>query len=154
MGSMKHYRLDTTLGPIEFSTQDQHVVSLQIEKSKRHIEQTDDELSAEVKKQITHYLSGKRSSFRLPIRPQGTEFQKKVWEELLKIPRGKTSSYKDIAQKVHSPKAYRAVGLANNKNPIPLIIPCHRVIGTNKKLTGYAFGLSIKKKLLELEKAL
>jgi len=101
--------------------------------------------------QLEEYFAGKRKAFDLPLNPQGTEFQKKVWKALQEIPYGKTVSYKDIAEKIGSPKASRAVGGANNKNPISIIIPCHRVIGANGALVGYAGGLDMKRELLELE---
>ncbi len=102
--------------------------------------------------QLNEYFSRRRKIFDLPLCPKGSEFQKKVWAELLKIPYGTTVSYKDIAVRIAFPNASRAVGNANNKNPIAFIIPCHRVIGSNKKLTGYAFGLDVKQELLNLEK--
>jgi methylated-DNA-[protein]-cysteine S-methyltransferase len=89
---------------------------------------------AQTKKQLTEFLNGKRSSFHLELDPQGTPFQKKVWNSLRKIPYGQTKCYQDIARLVGSPKAVRAVGMANNKNPLPLIVPCHRVIGKNGSL--------------------
>lgn len=101
--------------------------------------------------QIDEYIKGKRKIFDLPLNPNGTEFQKKVWKALTEIPYGETTSYKDIAATLGNEKACRAVGMANNKNPIPIIIPCHRVIGANKKLVGYAGGLDLKKMLLNLE---
>lgn len=103
-------------------------------------------------KQLEEYFNGGRKTFSLPLAPSGTEFMKKVWNALVEIPYGETKSYKDIAQKIGNNFAYRAVGLANNKNPIPIFIPCHRVIGSNKKLVGYAGGLKIKKLLLDNEK--
>jgi O-6-methylguanine DNA methyltransferase len=102
--------------------------------------------------QIQEYLNGKRSTFELPLAPQGTEFQQNVWKALQEIPYGKTNSYKDVAKNIGNINASRAVGMANNKNPILLFIPCHRVIGANGKLVGYAGGLDIKEKLLEIEK--
>lgn len=105
-------------------------------------------------KQLNEYFQGKRKTFDLPLNPKGTEFQKKVWQELKKIPYGATKSYKDIAIAIGNPNSSRAVGNANNKNPIPIIIPCHRVIGTNKKLIGYAGGLDKKQKLLDIENRL
>ena len=101
--------------------------------------------------QIEEYIDGKRTKFELPLNLKGTEFQKNVWRELIKIPYGETRSYKDIAIAVGNEKASRAVGMANNKNPIPIVIPCHRVVGSNKKLVGYAGGLDLKEKLLNLE---
>jgi methylated-DNA-[protein]-cysteine S-methyltransferase len=105
-------------------------------------------------RQLEEYFSGRRRSFDLPLDLQGTEFQKRCWEELLKIPYGETRSYAAIAAAIGKPAAVRAVGLANGQNPIPIIVPCHRVIGSDGSLTGYGGGLEIKRKLLELEGAL
>lgn len=105
----------------------------------------------EASNQLEAYFSGKLKSFDLKLAPEGTEFQKSVWKALYEIPYGETRTYKDIAVSVGKPKAYRAVGLANNRNPIAIIIPCHRVIGANGKLTGYASGLEIKEFLLKFE---
>lgn len=102
--------------------------------------------------QLEEYFEGKRKSFDLPFEPKGTEFQKSVWNELLKIPYGETCSYGEIAKRIGNPKASRAIGMANNRNPISIIIPCHRVIGANGKLVGYGGGIDIKEKLLNLEK--
>lgn len=102
--------------------------------------------------QLMEYLEGNRKEFDLPLKPRGTEFQMKVWKALENIPYGEVRSYKDIAEQVGSPKGYRAVGLANNKNPISIFIPCHRVVGANGKLVGYGGGLDIKELLLDLEK--
>ena len=103
--------------------------------------------------QLNQYFSGERKDFNLPLSLNGTEFQKKVWNALQKIPYGETDTYGGIAAKIGSPKASRAVGMSNNKNPIMIIVPCHRVIGANGSLTGYAGGLEMKKYLLDLEKA-
>ena len=110
------------------------------------------ELSDKTALQLEEYFDGKRKEFDISIKLIGTEFQKKVWNELLKIPYGETVSYKDIAINTGSPKACRAVGMANHNNPILIIVPCHRVINENKKLSGYALGLDLKRRLLELEK--
>ena len=109
-------------------------------------------LLKEAKEQLQEYLMGKRKKFDLPLAPEGTEFQQRVWKALQEIPYGKTCSYKDIANNIGNEKACRAVGMANNKNPIAIFIPCHRVIGANGKLVGYAGGLELKEKLLEIEK--
>ena len=101
--------------------------------------------------QINEYLDGSRKTFNFPYELRGTEFQKKVWTELCKIPYGETRTYKDIAVAIGNPKASRAVGMANNKNPIIIAVPCHRVIGANGSLTGYAGGLGMKAALLSLE---
>jgi len=103
--------------------------------------------------QIEEYLDGKRKHFSLPLAPQGTEFQLAVWQALQKIPYGETRSYKEIAASIGRPKAVRAVGMANNRNPISIIVPCHRVIGHDGKLVGYGGGLPLKQRLLELERA-
>lgn len=101
--------------------------------------------------QLEAYFEGALTRFNLDIAPQGTEFQKKVWQELTRIPYGETISYAELAKRVGNPKASRAVGTANGKNPIPIIIPCHRVIGKNGSLTGFGGGLDVKQKLLDLE---
>ena len=103
--------------------------------------------------QLEEYFAGQRYSFQLDLNFQGTAFQKKVWRQLANIPYGETITYKELAIKVGGPNYARAVGGANNKNPLPIVIPCHRVIGSNGKLTGYAGGLDIKEQLLKLEKA-
>jgi methylated-DNA-[protein]-cysteine S-methyltransferase len=103
------------------------------------------------KEQLADYFSGKLLAFDLPLSAEGTEFQQKVWGELLKIPYGETITYMDMAIRLGDPKCIRAAGTANGKNPIAIIIPCHRVIGAGNKLTGYAGGIWRKKRLLELE---
>lgn len=106
----------------------------------------------EAKAQLDEYFAGKRKSFDLPLAPDGTAFQHRVWKALQEIPYGETRSYGEIARAIGSDKAARAVGMANNRNPIPIIIPCHRVVGANGKLVGYGGGLEIKAQLLHLEK--
>ena len=103
-------------------------------------------------RQLRAYFAGELEDFDLPLAPEGTQFQQKVWTELCEIPYGETRSYGELARRIGNPNACRAVGLANGSNPIPIIIPCHRVIGSNGKLTGYGGGLPIKEKLLALEK--
>lgn len=103
------------------------------------------------KEQLADYFSGKSQAFDLPLSPEGTEFQQRVWAELLKIPYGETITYMDMAVRLCDPKCIRAAGTANGRNPIAIIIPCHRVIGAGNKLTGYAGGIWRKKGLLELE---
>ncbi|AFH50800.1 Methylated DNA-protein cysteine methyltransferase [Ignavibacterium album JCM 16511] len=104
--------------------------------------------------QLEEYFFEGRKEFSVPLNPDGSEFQKKVWNELLKIPFGKTISYQQLAERVGDKKSIRAVGKANATNPIPIIIPCHRVVGKNGSLVGYSAGLEIKKKLLKLEESL
>ena len=103
-------------------------------------------------RQLQAYFAGELENFDLPLGPQGTPFQQKVWNELCRIPYGQTISYGELAKRIGNPNASRAVGLANGSNPIPIVIPCHRVIGSSGKLTGYGGGLPIKEKLLALEK--
>lgn len=101
--------------------------------------------------QLREYFAGARRTFDLPLAPHGTAFQQRVWAALRAIPYGETRTYGEFAAAIDSPNASRAVGMANHRNPIPIIIPCHRVIGANGTLTGYAGGLEIKRKLLALE---
>lgn len=108
-------------------------------------------LLREAAKQVEEYFSGKRKSFSLPLVAAATDFQKKVWAALGEIPYGETWSYKQVANYIGQPSAARAVGMANNKNPILIVTPCHRVVGADGKLVGYAGGLDVKEKLLALE---
>jgi methylated-DNA-[protein]-cysteine S-methyltransferase len=103
-------------------------------------------------RELRAYFAGELENFTVPLSPQGTPFQQRVWSELLTIPYGETISYGELARRIGNPNASRAVGLANGSNPIPIIIPCHRVIGANGKLTGYGGGLPIKEKLIALER--
>ncbi len=105
----------------------------------------------EEKKQLLEYFRGERKKFSLSLNPQGTIFQKQVWRELKNIPYGKIVTYKQIAEKIGKPTASRAIGAANSKNPLPIIVPCHRVIGSNGKMVGFAYGLDLKEKLIALE---
>lgn len=118
------------------------------------IEEGNSKLLEEACKQLKEYFQGMRKEFDLPLKPTGTPFMESVWKALQDIPYGQTKSYKDIAEAVGNAKACRAVGLANNRNPIPIFIPCHRVIGANGKLVGYGGGLHIKEYLLELERGI
>lgn len=113
----------------------------------------DDEPLKAVIKQLDEYFDGARENFDLPLRPKGTEFQRRVWQVLQQIPYGETWSYGELAKYIGNPNASRAVGAANGINPIPVIIPCHRVIGSNGKLTGFGGGLEVKAFLLNLESA-
>lgn len=105
----------------------------------------------EAHRQLTEYLAGQRKVFELPLEPRGTEFQMKVWRVLAKIPFGETRTYGEVAAAVGNPKAARAVGMANNRNPLAIFIPCHRVIGANGALVGFGGGLPVKERLLKLE---
>lgn len=129
-----------------------HLINIQFTQPQKALLQTTELLSMATI-QLDEYFQGKRTTFSLPFKLTGTPFQLAVWKELQNIPYGQTTSYKEIAQKINKPKACRAVGMANNKNPLPIIIPCHRVIGSNGKLIGYTGGLKLKNYLLELEKS-
>ena len=112
------------------------------------------ELVREAKHQLQEYFEGRRRFFTLPVAPAGTPFQQRVWEELQKIPWGATTTYREIARRIGQPTAVRAVGSANGRNPVAIVIPCHRVIGSDGSMTGYAGGLATKRRLLQLEGAL
>lgn len=144
---------DTVIGKIIIEESEGKISRIEIvngtEKFDGKEEET--ELINKTYKELDEYFRGKRKTFDIPLKIEGTEFQKKIWNELLEIPYGETRSYLDIAKRVGNPKASRAVGMANHNNKIIIIIPCHRVIGSNKKLIGYAGGLDVKEKLLKLE---
>lgn len=149
--------MNSPVGKIEIIEENEKLIELNIyneekNEQKNKIIEKDTRLLLEVEKQLKEYFKGKRTKFEIPLNPKGTEFMKNVWKELLKIPYGETRTYKEIAEKIGNSKASRAVGMANNKNPIPIIIPCHRVIGSNNKLVGYALGLDMKQYLLDLER--
>ena len=150
----KLFFYDTELGRLGIRDNSQNITNLYFESENISRDDVIIEESDLTKLAYTHireYLDGQRKVFDLPLHPNGTEFQIKVWKALTEIPYGETRSYKDIAISIGNEKACRAVGMANNKNPIPIIIPCHRVIGANKKLVGYAGGLDLKERLLDLE---
>jgi O-6-methylguanine DNA methyltransferase len=111
-------------------------------------------LALEAARQLRAYFAGELRQFDLPLDLHGTDFQRRVWKKLVGIPYGETRSYRQIAQAIGSPQAVRAVGAANGANPIPIVVPCHRVIGASGKLVGYGGGLPLKKRLLELEGAI
>jgi len=104
-------------------------------------------------RELAEYFAGKRRQFTIPLSPAGTDFQRRVWAALEAIPYGETTTYGALAAQIGNPRACRAVGMANNRNPIPIFIPCHRVVGADGSLTGYAGGLDAKQLLLELEGA-
>ena len=148
------YFYETSIGKIGITENGEGITHLTFTDKKipANSEIKETALLAEAAKQLREYLSGQRTSFELNLLPEGTDFQKKVWEVLRTIPYGNTLSYKEVAAAAGNPKACRAVGMANNRNPIAIFIPCHRVIGTNGKLVGYAGGLKIKEQLLQIEK--
>ena len=108
-------------------------------------------LILEAKRQLEEYFDKKRTQFTLPLKPEGTDFQKKIWAELEKVPYGQTISYGELAKRAGNPRGARAAGSACNKNPVCIIIPCHRIVAANGKLTGYAYGLEMKQSLLGME---
>ena len=147
------YFYETKIGKIGIRENGKYITDIIFSKSEEKTDNINEtELIKAAFKQIKEYLDGDRKYFDLPIELMGTEFQKKVWNELRNIPYGQTKTYKDIALAIKNEKACRAIGNANNKNPLPIIIPCHRVIGSNGKLVGYSGGLDIKEKLLNIEK--
>lgn len=143
---------DTPLGLMGLEEEDGALVSLRLPgQPVPRIACHETPLLSEGKRQVLEYLAGQRRVFDLPLAPKGTEFYRSVWRALEAIPYGETRSYRDIAQAVGRLKVVRAVGQANHNNPIPIIIPCHRVVGANGSLTGYAGGLDMKKHLIRLE---
>ena len=151
---MKYLTIDSPVGKLTLESQDGFITNIFF--CKEQPLQVKQDLDCDVLKltamQLGEYFSGTRLVFDVPIKPRGGEFFQKVWAVMVKdVPFGKTASYGEIAIKVGSPKGARAVGMANNKNPIPIIIPCHRIVGSNGKLTGFRGGLSMKEKLLEIE---
>lgn len=152
---MKYIKyMNTKIGNIAILEEDKKIIEIQIDKDieDSNLLKEDTPLLKETEKQLKEYLEGSRKIFDVPLNPKGTKFMKQVWTALQDIPYGEIRTYQQIAEKVGNPKAARAVGMANHKNPIPIIIPCHRVIGTNGKLVGYALGMDRKKFLLEWEK--
>ena len=139
------------IGMLYILEEDKKIVAINYNKKEKNTIEKETELLKRTIQELEEYFEGKRKKFDVPLNPKGTEFMKKVWDELLKIPYGETTTYGEIAKNIGNPKASRAVGLANHNNPIPIIIPCHRVIGKNKKLIGYALGLDKKEYLLNLE---
>ena len=145
------FTYETILGSVTFVEEDGTLLAVTTHRSYEGICQ-ETPLIKEACRQLSEYLKGERKTFDLPLNPKGTDFQKCVWRALCDIPYGETRTYKQIAEAIGNPKAVRAVGMANNRNPITIIVPCHRVIGANGKLVGYGGGLEMKEFLLRLEK--
>lgn len=155
--TMNYHLLDTPIGTLRLLSSGTHLTALEFpnnhstgDSAKQHM----DKVLSHCTQQLTQYFAGARTHFDLPLEATGTAFQQAVWTALTRIPYGEFRSYADIAAVIGRPKAVRAVGAANARNPIPIIVPCHRVIGSNGSLTGFAGGLAIKKELLTLEGAL
>ena len=152
MSNIFYYK--TPIGRLGIVENDEFITEVRFEReisSDININEEETPILKKASHELKEYFEGKRKIFDLPLNQSGTEFQKKVWKALEEIPYGEISTYKDIAINIGNIKASRAVGMANNKNPIPIFIPCHRVIGSNGKLVGYAGGLNTKEKLLKLE---
>jgi methylated-DNA-[protein]-cysteine S-methyltransferase len=149
-------RMESPVGPLLLAASEAGLQGIIFENGRRAQPgpsgQEDARPLQEVIRQLRAYFAGELEAFDLALAPEGTPFQRKVWQKLCDIPYGKTISYGELALRVGNPKAARAVGLANGQNPIPIVIPCHRVIGSDGKLTGYGGGLPIKEKLLALER--
>lgn len=141
---------DSPVGLVEIQADNGKIVSLDFKEEKNY-QESKDLILLRARKQLAEYFEGERKVFDLPLRFEGTAFQKDVWQQLLEIPYGNTFSYKEVAEAIGNNKAYRAVGNANNKNRIPIIIPCHRVTASNGKLGGYGSGVWRKKWLLQHE---
>jgi len=144
----------TSVGKIGIADNGEAITNLHFggEEAPQGVNVKETALIREAAAQLNDYLAGKRKLFDVPLAMEGTPFQQAVWKALIAIPYGETRSYGQIAESIGRPKACRAVGMANNKNPIAVFVPCHRVIGANGRLVGYAGGLGIKEKLLNMEK--
>jgi methylated-DNA-[protein]-cysteine S-methyltransferase len=160
VGARRHLVLvDTPVGPLTLVAEDDALVAVWMVDQRHHpgdaahgpASGLDDPVLALAAEQLRQYFAGERTAFDLPLAPRGTEFQRQVWHALLEIPFGETTSYGELAQRLGSPGASRAVGLANGRNPIGIVIPCHRVVGSAGSLTGYGGGLERKRLLLDLE---
>ena len=145
--------IDSPLGVINICASSQGITSVSFD-HKEQCEAQPNDITELCKQQLIEYFSGQRQIFDIPLDQNGTDFQRSVWAQLLKIPFGKIASYRDVAVAIDNPKAVRAVGAANGRNPIAVIVPCHRVIGSNNSLTGYASGLDRKEWLLKHEGAM
>lgn len=149
---MDFYQFSTPLGPMALAGEGEAITHLYLPgRPTPRLVSHPTPLLLEGEGQLLEYLGGQRKVFDLPLTPQGTPFQRRVWQALKAIPWGETRTYRDIALAVDSPRGFRAVGMANHHNPIPIFIPCHRVVGADGSLTGYAGGLELKQALLSLE---
>ena len=148
-----YYSYQTVIDRILIVEEDENIVEIAFGKRKTSGTEKETALIKKAIKQLNEYFDGKRKVFDFAMNAKGTEFQKRVWIALQNIPYGELYSYKQIAEIIGNPKASRAVGMANNKNSLPIVIPCHRVVGSNGKLVGYAYGLDMKKYLIDIEKS-
>lgn len=150
---MAFIRWNTPLGIVRVVTESGRICMLKFEQRREDYPDRPDKLCFLAKEQLNEYFAGQRREFTLPLRPQGTPFQCSVWEAVQSVPYGQTRTYREIGLQIGRPTASRAVGAAVGKNPIWLLIPCHRIIGSDGSLTGYAGGLQRKESLLELERS-
>lgn len=139
------------IGEIKIEASEKEIVAIKFTDCESNVGKPN-EITKNCEKQLQEYFLGKRKTFEIALNPAGTEFQKKLWKKICQIPYGKTVSYKEIAKSIGNDKAVRAVGTAIGKNPIAIIVPCHRVIGSNGSMTGYAYGINKKIALLRLER--
>jgi methylated-DNA-[protein]-cysteine S-methyltransferase len=159
METLYYSRLNSLAGPLLIAVSEKGLVLLEFDRGEFPPKRPRAEWRESVQatrpyiRELEDYFAGRRREFTFPLDLRGTEFQVKCWRALLKIPYGETRTYADIARAVNQPKGFRAVGLANNRNPIAIVVPCHRVIASDGTLCGYGGGLDIKRKLLELEGA-
>ncbi|WP_035387372.1 methylated-DNA--[protein]-cysteine S-methyltransferase [Ferrimonas senticii] len=156
--SLRYSELTTPLGPLLLVANQHGLVAVNFQHGSEPLPiaehwQRDDQALALARQQLTEYFAGQRQQFQLPLAANGTDFQQQVWTALTTIPYGVTASYGEVAKQIGRPKAVRALGAANGKNPLAVVVPCHRVIGANGSLTGYNGGLAIKQFLLALEQS-
>ena len=161
METIYYSRYDSLAGPLVVAVSEKGLVALEFDRgtfpsspNKNLTWELSEKKTKPYTRELTEYFAGKRREFSFPLDLRGTPFQLSCWHALLKIPYGETRTYADIARSVGQPQAFRAVGMANNRNPIAIVVPCHRVIASDGTLCGYGGGLDIKRKLLELEGAL
>ncbi len=152
---MNYLTIETPIGALQLQAEREHLVRVALPGTHHTAPDNapEDPLLCACAAQLREYFEGTRQYFDLPLSPAGTDFQHSVWYALKRIPFGKLRSYSDIAREIGKPRAVRAVGAANGRNPLPIIVPCHRVIGSDGSLTGFAGGLDMKKQLLALEGA-
>jgi methylated-DNA-[protein]-cysteine S-methyltransferase len=154
---MNYQIIDSPIGKLRLVSDGQNLVEIEFEgtyQARPEDVPIEDNVLQRTTAQLLEYFSGQRQQFDLPLCAAGTDFQKLVWSALAQIPYGELRSYRDIAREIGRPKAVRAVGAANGRNPLPVIVPCHRVVGSDGSLTGFSGGLAIKTRLLILEGAL
>lgn len=152
MADVNHYTYNTPIGKVTIESNGEAITRLVPGAAHLNGSFRSTPLTNQAANELQEYLGGSRRYFDVPLAPMGTDFQKAVWSEMCDIPYGATRTYAEIAEAVGSPNAYRAVGMAANRNPLPVFVPCHRVLGKGNKLVGYALGLETKKYLLDLEK--